>query len=68
MSTVASISFRNDKSVSMDVEGVHAIEMAPPMQLEDGSWACELLIRSANGTVAIQLQAESPDSFTVQAP
>jgi hypothetical protein len=68
MTTVASISFRNDKSLSMDVEGVNAIAMAAPVQLEDGSWACELIIRTSNGTVALQLQASSPDKFTVRGP
>ncbi len=68
MTTVASISFRNDKSLSMDIEGVTAIAMAAPMQLEDGSWACELIIRTSYGTVALQMQAESPDKFTVRAP
>lgn len=68
MSTVASISFRNDKSVSMDIEGVHAIELGAPTDLGDGSWACELIIRSEHGNVAIQLLADDPDKFTVQGP
>lgn len=68
MTTVASISFRNDKSLSMDVEDVHAVTMAPPVELEDGSWACELIIRTAHGTVALQMQASSPDQFKVREP
>lgn len=68
MTTVASISFHNDKSVSMDIESVHCISITAPVELEDGSWACELIIRSANGTVALQLQAESADKVMVQGP
>lgn len=68
MTTVASISFRSDKSLSMDVEQVNAIEMAAPVQLEDGSWACELIIRSAHGSVAIQLQSEDLERLMVQEP
>ncbi|MGE5548474.1 MAG: hypothetical protein ACM33T_16330 [Solirubrobacterales bacterium] len=65
MKTVAAISFRNDHSVSMDIEAVTRIELSPPVQLDDGSWGCEMLVRSTHGTVAVQLQADSPDKLLV---
>lgn len=65
MKTVAAISFRNDHSLSMDVEDVSRIEIGPPVQLDDGSWGAELLVRSSHGVVAIQLQADTPEKLTV---
>lgn len=65
MKTVAAISFRDNHSLSMDVDGVTHMEISPPVQLEDNLWCCELLVRSANGTVALQLMAEAPDMLRV---
>lgn len=65
MKTVAAISFRDNHSLSMDVEDVTRIEAGQPMQLEDGSWTCELLVRSGNGTVALQLLADAPEKLAV---
>lgn len=36
MKTFAAITFRNDHSLSMDVEHVNRVEMGPPVQLDDG--------------------------------
>lgn len=66
MKTVAAISFRDNHSVSMDVEGVNRIEVTSPNQLDDGLWYCELLIRSANGTVALQLLSDDPEKLRVE--
>ncbi|MGE5514181.1 MAG: hypothetical protein ACM31D_00010 [Bacteroidota bacterium] len=65
MKTVAAISFRDNHSVSMDVDGVNHVEATVPTQVEDGLWYCELLIRSANGTVALQLLADDPAKLRV---
>lgn len=65
MKTVAAISFRDNHSVSMDVEAVNYMEVTPPVAVEDGVWYCELLIRSANGTVALQLVADDPAKLRV---
>lgn len=65
MKTVAAISFRDNHSVSMDVDAVSHVEASPPTQVEDGVWYCELLIRSANGTVALQLLADDPAKLRV---
>lgn len=65
MKTVAAISFRNDHSLSMDVEDVSRIEIGQPIQLDDGSWGAELLVRSSHGVVAIQLQADSREKLVV---
>jgi hypothetical protein len=47
------------------VEEVNRVEIGPPIQLDDGSWGAELLVRSGHGVVAIQLQADSPEKLTV---
>lgn len=65
MKTVAAISFRDNHSVSMDVDAVSQVTATMPAQLEDGLWYCELLIRSANGTVALQLLADDPAKLKV---
>ncbi|KIL97096.1 hypothetical protein CCC_00157 [Paramagnetospirillum magnetotacticum MS-1] len=62
---VAAISFNDNHSLSMDVEGVRSIGAAQPLELEDGSWFMELLIRTGNGTVALQLVAESRDKLDI---
>lgn len=65
MKTVASISFRDNKSISMDVEGVSTIEMGAPIEVDDGTWFCEMLIRTLHGTVALQLTADDPGKFSL---
>jgi len=65
MKTVAAISFRDNHSLSMDVEAVNRIDITHPLQLEDGVWTCELLVRSSNGTVALQLLADKPENLQV---
>jgi hypothetical protein len=65
MKTVAAISFRDNHSISMDIEAVTHIELTAPIRLEDDSWCCEMLVRSSNGTVALQLQADDPAKLKV---
>lgn len=67
MKTVAQISFRDNHSLSMDIEGVGSIERGQPMQLDDGTWFCEMIVRSANGIVALQMLADDPERFEVRA-
>jgi hypothetical protein len=52
----------------MDVESVVAISLSTPMELSDGEWFCELIIRSENGTVALQMLADSPERFAIEPP
>ncbi|CAA7621465.1 hypothetical protein [Magnetospirillum sp. UT-4] len=66
MKTVAAISFRDNHSISMDVDAVSHVEISAPIQLEDGSWCAELLVRSGNGTIALQLTAASPGHLQVR--
>lgn len=66
--TVASVSFLDNHSISMDVEGVVGIALGTPMKLGDGQWFCELIVRAANGTLAVQMLADAPERFTVQVP
>lgn len=63
---VAAISFNDNHSLSMDVEGVSHISAAHPIELEDGTWFLELLVRTDNGTVALQLVADSPDKLEIK--
>ena len=67
MKTVASISFLDNHSLSMDVEAVQQIELTPPMELEPGLWTSSLLIRADSGTIAIQFLADSEDRLTPNA-
>jgi len=62
---VVSISFNDNQGVSMDVEGVTHIGAGTPMELEDGRWFLELLVRTASGTVALQLVADSPEKLAI---
>jgi hypothetical protein len=62
---VAAISFNDNHSLSMDVEGVSYIGAAQPMELEDGTWFLELLVRTNNGTIALQLVADSPEKLDI---
>lgn len=68
MKTVAAISFRDNHSLTMDIEQVSRIEITPPTELEDGSWCCELLVRTANGTVALNMLADRPEHLQVVSP
>jgi hypothetical protein len=63
---VAAISFNDNHSLSMDVEGVGYIGAAQPLELEDGTWFMELLIRTNNGTVALQLVANSREELDIK--
>lgn len=63
--TVAAMSFRDNHSISMDVDAVSRIEVSAPIQLEDGLWCCEMLVRSAHGTIALQLTSDHPDHLQV---
>lgn len=64
--TVASVSFHDNRSVTMDVEDVTRIELGTPMEVEDGSWFCELIVRAADGGfVAIQMLSKAPEKFRI---
>jgi len=47
------------------VEDVRLIEASNPIEVGDGLWCCELLLRTTNGTVALQLLADSPEHLRV---
>jgi len=68
MKTVASISFLNNQSLSMDVDAVHQLELTRPMELDAGMWTANLLIRSEAGTIAIQLLADDPERLKFVEP
>lgn len=66
---VAAISFHDNHSLSVDVEGVEAVEMGPAIRMDDtGHWFVELIVRSRCGTVALQLVAEDPENLAVIPP
>lgn len=63
---VASITFNDNRSVSLDIEKVSRIEAGQPMDAGDGAhWFVELLIRTTAGTVALQLLADNPEKLHV---
>ena len=66
--TVASVSFLSDRTISMDVEQVTAIEIGEPMEVEPGSWFAEVIIRSGKGILSVQMLADSPERFRIQSP
>jgi hypothetical protein len=66
--TVASVSFHSNHNLSMDVDEVQGISMSMPMQLGEGQWFCEMIIRSANGTLAVQMLSSDPNSFAFEMP
>jgi hypothetical protein len=68
MTTVAAVSFHDNRQISMDVEAVETIILGRPMQVAEGQWFCELVIQSANGTVALQMLADAPDRFHLETP
>lgn len=65
---VAAISFLDNHGLSVDVETVNQIEVSRPMRLEEQLWSCELLIRTANGTVALNLLSDDPGKLCVTTP
>jgi hypothetical protein len=65
---VASVCFLDNRSISMDIEAVVGIDIGTPMCLGEGEWFCELIIRSTNGTVALQLLADNVDRFAIHPP
>ncbi|MDO8605048.1 MAG: hypothetical protein Q7R40_00795 [Phaeospirillum sp.] len=62
---VAAISFNDNHSISMDVEGVTYVGTAAPIELDDGTWFVELLVRTDSGTIALQLVADSPEKLVI---
>lgn len=65
MQTVAAISFRDNHSLSMDMESVSRIDITAPKLIDDGTWFCELLVRGAHGTVVLNLLADDPAKLQV---
>ena len=65
MQTVAAISFRDNHSLSMDVENVIRIEISSAREVDAGVWFCELLVRSEHGTVVMNLLTDDPAKLRV---
>jgi len=66
--TVASVSFHSNHNLSMDVDEVQGISIGTPMKLGEGQWFCEMIIRSANGTLAINMLTDDPSKFAFGPP
>jgi len=66
--TVASVSFHSNHNLSMDVDEVQGISMSTPMKLGEGQWFCEVIVRSANGTLAVNMLADDPSKFAFELP
>ena len=66
--TVASVSFHSNHNLSMDVDEVQGINMSEPMQLGEGQWFCEIIIRSVNGTLAVNMLTDNPQNFQFELP
>ena len=57
--TVASISFHDNKNLSIDIEDVVGIDIGSPQEMAPGLWFVDLIIRSSAGNVSLQLTADS---------
>ncbi|MCF8479023.1 MAG: hypothetical protein K9H25_01200 [Rhodospirillum sp.] len=68
MKTVASISFKDDHSLSLDVIDVTGIAMGGPLKIDDATWVVEMVVNTRSGKIALQMVGDSPDSFTVVRP
>ena len=66
--TVASVSFHSNHNLSMDVDEVQGISMGSPMKVAEGQWFCEMIVRSANGTVVVNMLADDPAKFAFDLP
>ena len=66
--TVASVSFHSNHNLSMDVDEVQGISMSAPMKLAEGQWFCEIIVRSANGTLAVNMLTDDPANFAFELP
>ncbi len=66
--TVASVSFHSNHNLSMDVDEVQGISMSTPMKISEGQWFCEMIVRSANGTLAVNMLADDPSKFVFELP
>jgi len=65
--TVASISFNDNRSISLDVESVKSLELGPPMYAGDGEhWFVELIVRTEIGSVALQLLSNDPEKLKLK--
>ncbi len=66
--TVASVSFHSNHNLSMDVDEVQGISMSTPMKIGEDQWFCEMIVRSANGTLAVNMLADDPSKFSFELP
>lgn len=66
--TVASVSFNSNHNLSMDMDEVLGISMGAPMKVSDGQWFCEMIVRSSNGTVVVNMLADDPGKFAFELP
>ncbi|GEM_PF-1564867 len=66
--TVASVSFHSNHNLSMDVDEVIGISMSTPMKIAEGQWFCEIIVRSANGTLAVNMLSDDPGKFAFELP
>lgn len=57
--TVASISFHDNKNLSIDIEDVVGIDIGSPQEMAPGLWFVDLIIRSTAGNVSLQLTSDS---------
>lgn len=61
---VAAITFNDNRSMSVDIEGVTSIQGGQPMDLGDGeAWFREFIIRTDRGSVAIQLLSDDAEKL-----
>lgn len=61
--TVATISFQDNKNLSIDIESVSGIDLGIPQELDEGFWFVDLIIRSDVGNVSLQLTSDDKEKL-----
>ncbi|MBT4888330.1 MAG: hypothetical protein HON65_02100 [Rhodospirillales bacterium] len=56
--TVASISFHDNKNLSIDIEDVAGIDIGAPQKMAEDLWFVDIIIRSETGNVSLQLTSD----------
>ncbi len=65
--SVASMTFNDNRSMSVDIERVTRIHSGQPMDAGDGEhWFLELIVRTETGTVALQLLSSDRENLCIQ--
>ena len=66
--TVASISFHDNKNLSIDIENVSNIDVGTPQKMAEDLWFVDVIIRSDVGNVSLQLTSDTLEKLRLVMP